>query len=110
MNDFIRPALYGAEHPVAAVKSFSREPDSSWKRYDIAGPVCESSDFIARGAMLPEMCGGDLVAVLSAGAYGHSMASNYNSRPRPAEILIENGNLFLIRRRETWQDIVLGEI
>jgi len=110
MNDFIRPALYGAEHPVAAVKSFSREPDSSWKRYDIAGPVCESSDFIARGAMLPEMRGGDLVAVLSAGAYGHSMASNYNSRPRPAEILIENGNLFLIRRRETWQDIVLGEI
>ncbi|MBO4556056.1 MAG: diaminopimelate decarboxylase, partial [Elusimicrobiales bacterium] len=105
MNDFLRPALYGATHPIVALKSFCDEKGGSvhaQMQYDIAGPVCESSDFISRGVMLPKMRSGDLIAVLSAGAYGYSMSSNYNSRPRPAEILIENGGIQLIRRRESW--------
>ena len=109
MNDFIRPALYGARHPVECISGCSAA-DTDLCKYDIAGPVCESSDFIAKDAIMPKLRRGDLIAVLSAGAYCFSMSSCYNSRPRPAEAIIENGSLRLLRRRETIQDMIGGEI
>ena len=109
MNDFIRPALYGARHPVECISSCNAA-DTDLCKYDIAGPVCESSDFIAKDAIMPKLRRGDLIAVLSAGAYCFSMSSCYNSRPRPAEAIVENGSLRLLRRRETIQDMIGGEI
>lgn len=104
MNDFVRPALYGAEHPVIAVGNCGKT-----MKYDIAGPVCESSDFVARNVELPEMRRGDLIAILSAGAYGFSMSSNYNSRPRAAEAIISGSEIILARRRESFEDIIMAE-
>ena len=109
MNDFIRPALYGARHPVEKISNRSAS-DVDLFKYDIAGPVCESSDFIAKDVMMPKLHSGDLIAVLSAGAYCFSMGSCYNSRPRPAEVMIEDNSLRLLRRRETIQDMICGEI
>ncbi|GAB4141711.1 MAG: diaminopimelate decarboxylase [Planctomycetota bacterium] len=107
MNDLIRPALYGAEHPIvpAALGESPREV------VDVVGPICESGDFLARSRELPRAEPGDLLAVLAAGAYGASMASNYNSRRRPAEVLVRGSESRLIRRREDlerlWSDEVL---
>jgi diaminopimelate decarboxylase len=107
MNDLIRPALYGAKHPVALVGP-GRGPE---KVYDIVGPVCESGDFLAEGARLREPANGQLLAVYSAGAYGFSMSSQYNSRPRAAEALIDGPSSWrLIRRRETYKDLVAAEL
>ncbi|MDE2313146.1 MAG: diaminopimelate decarboxylase, partial [Elusimicrobia bacterium] len=86
MNDLARPALYGAKHPVWPEKKGGRR-----EKTDVVGPICESADFLARGIALPKTTPGDLVAISKAGAYGFSMSSQYNSRPRAAEILIENG-------------------
>jgi len=107
MNDLIRPALYGAKHPVALVGP-GRGPE---KVYDIVGPVCESGDFLAEGARLREPSSGQLLAVYSAGAYGFSMSSQYNSRPRAAEALITGPSSWrLIRRRETYKDLTALEL
>ncbi|PIU19466.1 MAG: diaminopimelate decarboxylase [Elusimicrobia bacterium CG08_land_8_20_14_0_20_59_10] len=107
MNDLIRPAVYGAKHPVAAVGG-KRGPR---KKYDIVGPVCESGDFLAKGVWLAEPSNGALLLVLSAGAYGFSMSSQYNSRPRAAEALITGPSSWrLVRRRETWKDLVALEL
>ncbi len=108
MNDLIRPALYGAHHEIVPV----REPGAGGARMtaDVVGPVCESGDFFARDREMPEVGAGDLVAVLDAGAYGMSLASNYNSRGRPAEVLVEGGRARLIRRRETMEDLLATEI
>lgn len=107
MNDLIRPALYGAKHPVALIGK-GRGPE---KTYDIVGPVCESGDFLAEGARLREPAPGQLLAVYSAGAYGFSMSSQYNSRPRAAEALITGPSSWrLIRRRETYKDLVAAEL
>lgn len=107
MNDLVRPALYGARHPAALIGP-ARGPAAP---RDIVGPVCESGDFLAQGARLPEPAQGQLIAVYSAGAYGFSMSSQYNSRPRAAEVLITGASSWkLIRRRETYGDLVAAEI
>ncbi len=104
MNDLMRPALYEAYHDIVAVDQRKSPP----KRYDIVGPICETGDFLgfARDLAIEE---GDLLALLSAGAYGMSMASNYNSRPRAAEILIDKNEIHLIRERETQDSMMAGE-
>jgi diaminopimelate decarboxylase len=99
MNDLIRPSLYQAEHQIVPVRD-----RGTTEVVDVVGPVCESGDFFARDRRLAEACEGDLLAVLDAGAYGMSLASNYNSRSRPAEVLVENRTVRLIRRRETIED------
>lgn len=106
MNDLMRPALYNAFHEVAAVKQTSDAPE---RQYDLVGPVCETGDWLAKDRSL-KLDQGDLVAILSAGAYGQTMASNYNSRGRAAEVLIENGQARLIRRRETIEDQLSTEL
>jgi diaminopimelate decarboxylase len=104
MNDLIRPALYGAWHEAKTV----RESAPGGAVYDIVGPVCESADFLATGRRLVA-AEGDLIAVLSAGAYGMSMSSNYNSRPRAAEILVEGSSAHLVRRRESVEELFAHE-
>ena len=108
MNDLLRPMLYGAYHPIWPVARRAEMPEEV---VDVVGPVCESTDVLARGRSLPLPRPGDLLAVLQAGAYGNSMASNYNSRPRPAEVMIVGeGEVRLIRARETYEDLVRGEL
>lgn len=105
MTDLPRPALYGAWHPVAAVA-----PRAGPARLvDVVGPVCESGDFLARERRLPPQERGDLLAVGKAGAYGFAMSSQYNSRPRAAEVLVDAGKARLVRRRESEQDLWAGE-
>ena len=108
MNDLIRPSLYHAHHEILPVKQ-SRVAAPSMTA-DIVGPVCESGDFFARDRTLPVVKPGDLVLLLDAGAYGMSLTSNYNTRPRPAEVLIENGAAKLVRRRETMRDLLAPEV
>ena len=106
MNDLIRPALYQSYHEIVPV----REPgDARRAKMDVVGPVCESGDFFAEDRELPELHEGDLVALMSAGAYGFAMASNYNSRPLPAEVLVRGDRFALIRERQTNEDLVRGE-
>ncbi len=107
MNDLIRPALYQAYHEIVPVV-----PRKGARKIiaDIVGPVCETGDFFARDRKIPAVRTGDLVAILDAGAYGQSLASNYNSRPRPAEVLVEGKRARLIRRRETTKDLFATEI
>jgi diaminopimelate decarboxylase len=104
MNDLIRPALYGAWHEVKAVK----ESPAATAVYDIVGPVCESADFLAKDRRLAAS-EGDLLAILSAGAYAMSMSSNYNSRPRAAEVLVAGAASHLVRRRESVDELFAGE-
>ena len=104
MNDLARPALYDAYHQIEAVV----ENDLAARQYDVVGPICESGDFLARSRMLA-IRPGDLVAVLSAGAYGMTMSSNYNSRPRAAEVLVRGREAFPARQRETVEDLMRGE-
>lgn len=105
MNDLIRPALYGATHPVVCVRPRAGRNVP----VDVVGPVCETADFFARGRRLPPVEPGDLLAVLKAGAYGFSMSSQYNSRPRAAEVLVEGRRFKTIRARETFSDLVRHE-
>ncbi len=109
MNDLIRPALYHAHHEILPVRqpASSRTPELP---VDVVGPVCESGDFFARARALPPVKPGDLVLLLDAGAYGMSQASNYNTRPRPAEVLVEGPATRLIRRRETLRDLLAPEL
>jgi len=106
MNDLIRPALYQAYHEILPVV---RDPQAQPGVVDIVGPVCETGDFFARDRELPAVKEGDLVAILDAGAYGMSLSSNYNSRPRPAEVLVKGKRARLIRRRETMRDLIGSE-
>ena len=127
MNDLMRPALYGAYHEIVPVachpervrQSFlladeSKDPYSRQsfrgEKVDVVGPICESGDIFASGRLLPPLAKDDLVALLDAGAYGMSLASNYNSRGRPAEVLVSGRSARLIRRRETAADLMRGEI
>ena len=105
MNDCIRPSLYGAYQAMWPVVQREGEKISG----DVVGPICESGDFLARDRVLPPLEPGDLVAVMSAGAYGFSMASNYNSRPRPAEVLVKGDEHWVVRERETYEDLIQGE-
>jgi diaminopimelate decarboxylase len=100
MNDLIRPSLYGAWHEVRPVRESSARPDV----YDIVGPVCESADFLAKDRSLAAR-EGDLLAIMSAGAYGMAMSSNYNSRPRAAEVLVDGTESLLVRRRESVEEL-----
>lgn len=102
MNDLLRPALYGAWHPVWPL---SESDLDSGRSVDIVGPVCESSDVLARGRQLGQMKPGDLLVIGQAGAYGYSMSSQYNARPRPAEVLVTGSEARLIRPRETYEDL-----
>ena len=104
MNDLLRPALYQAEHAVCPVRA-NPSPNRQEHEYDVVGPVCESADVLARRQKL-SLLPGDLVAILAAGAYGFSMASQYNSRPRPAEALVDGDCFHVIRRRESIEDLM----
>jgi diaminopimelate decarboxylase len=106
MNDLVRPALYQSYHGIGEVEPRGR----ACKVYDVVGPICETSDFLARDRELPETEQGELLAVYSAGAYGFTMASNYNSRPRPAEVMVDGEKVSVIRKRETYQDLVALEL
>jgi diaminopimelate decarboxylase len=105
MNDAIRPALYGAYHRLEPVNA----PRDEVSIVDVVGPVCETGDFLARDRALPVVQSGELIAMRGAGAYGFSMASTYNSRPRPPEVLVKGSTAHVIRRRETLDDLLQGE-
>jgi len=104
MSDFLRPALYGARHRLSCLTE--REPI---ERVDVVGPVCESADVLLRDWAAPSLSSGDLLAIRDVGAYGAAMASRYNSRPLPAEVLVRGADAFLVRRRETVDDLVSCE-
>jgi diaminopimelate decarboxylase len=106
MNDLIRPALYGAHHEIVPVVRQGRAMEIA----DIVGPVCESGDFFARDREIEELRAGDLVALLDAGAYAMSLSSHYNTRVRPAEVLVEGGEARLVRRRETLGELFAPEL
>ena len=110
MNDLIRPALYHSYHEIVPVKETKSERERKISKIDIVGPVCESGDFFALDREMPKLDEGDLLAIMSGGAYGFVMASNYNSRPLPAEGLVRGDKFALIRKRQTWKDLVRGEI
>ena len=126
MNDLIRPALYHSYHEIVPVEEPATRPvgeavsfpssksrsqsKNKTEKMDIVGPVCESGDFFALDREMPEMREGDLLAIMSAGAYGFVMASNYNSRPLPAEALVRGDRFALIRKRQTWKDLVRDEV
>jgi len=105
MNDLIRPSLYGSFHEILPVWNRGREEET----VDVVGPICESGDFLARGRSMPRAEPGDLLAVMSAGAYGFSMSSNYNSRRRAAEVMVDEERFGVVRERETYEDLVRGE-
>ena len=106
MNDLMRPALYSAYHEILPV----RETNAPKSKVDVVGPVCETGDFLAKDRELPEVMPGDAIAICTAGAYGFVQSSNYNSRPRAAEILVEENSWRVIRKRETYEDLVRGEV
>jgi len=107
MNDLIRPSLYDAYHDIKPL--YENVAQGAKKTVDVVGPVCESGDFLAKDRVMPEMNAGDLMAVMSAGAYGFVMSSNYNSRPRIPEVLVHEGQIHVIRSRESYEDLVHGE-
>jgi diaminopimelate decarboxylase len=106
MNDLIRPSLYKAYHEIVPVR---RDPSPATENVDVVGPICETGDFFARDRALPRTEEGDLLAILDAGAYGMALASNYNTRPRPAEVLVDGRSVKLTRRRETFADLIRAE-
>ncbi len=106
MNDLIRPALYEAYHEIVPVI----KKEGPKIKADIVGPICESADFFGKDRVLNSVSDGDLIAVFSAGAYGFSMSSNYNSRPRAAEVLVDEDKFYVIRNRETYEDLINKEI
>jgi diaminopimelate decarboxylase len=105
MNDLIRPSLYGSYHGIEPVIMRGQGTIKA----DIVGPICESSDFLAKDREVPAFEVGDLMAIMSAGAYGFSMSSSYNSRPRVAEVMVKGDQFFVIRERETFDDLIRGE-
>jgi diaminopimelate decarboxylase len=110
MNDLIRPALYHSYHEIVPVKETKSKRERKISKIDIVGPVCESGDFFALDREMPELDEGDLLAIMSAGAYGFVMASNYNSRPLPPEVLVHGNRFAIIRKRQTWKDLVRDEL
>ena len=104
MNDLMRPSLYHAHHSILGIQQRADEITA-----DVVGPVCESGDFFAKDRHLPAFDPGDYLAVMNAGAYGFPLASNYNARPRAAEVLVDGSEFRIIRRRETLEDLIRGE-
>ena len=109
MNDLIRPSLYGAYHEIVPVAMNGKRFRGTALKFDVVGPICETGDFFARDRQMPDVQPGELVAILDAGAYGMSLASNYNTRPRPAEVLVEDRAIKVIRRRENLEDLIRTE-
>jgi diaminopimelate decarboxylase len=107
MNDLIRPALYEGHHEIVPLRQPTREARTT---VDVVGPICESGDFFCQNRELPNFHPGDCIALMSAGAYGFAMASNYNSRPLPAEILVEGSSARVIRKRQSRDDLIAGEL
>jgi diaminopimelate decarboxylase len=105
MNDLVRPSHYQAYHEIVELEDHHRPAC----RVDVVGPVCETGDFLALDRMLPGLASGDALAVLGAGAYGFVMASNYNSRPRPAEVVVDREKWWVARPRETLEDLFSKE-
>ena len=108
MNDLIRPSFYDAYHEIRPVDE--ARTNAPAETADVVGPVCESGDFLAKDRALPRVEENDLLAVMSAGAYGFAMASNYNARPRAVEVLVDGSRYTIVRRRETYEDLVAGEV
>lgn len=106
MNDLIRPSLYGSYHRIAEVEQNGRDA----KEYDVVGPICESGDFLARDRELPAVEQGERIALFSAGAYGFTMASNYNTRPRACELIVDGDTVSVARKRETYEDLIANEL
>lgn len=109
MNDLIRPALYDAYHEILPIIE-SKFKSQNLEKADIVGPICESADFLAKERPMPRLESGDLLAVMGAGAYGFSMSSNYNSRPRCAEVMVIRGKFYVVKKAESYKDLVKGEI
>lgn len=105
MNDLARPSLYGSYHAIKAVKAGTKKELTA----DVVGPICESGDFLAKDRLIPEVNSGDALAVMSAGAYGFTMSSNYNTRPRAAEVMVSGKEFFVVRKREELSDLIRGE-
>lgn len=105
MNDLIRPAMYDAYHAIEAAEN----RNAPQKTYDVAGPICESSDMFAKNRQIPEMAAGDIAVIRSAGAYGFCMASNYNARCLPAEVIVHDNSFIIVRPRQTFEDIIESE-
>ena len=106
MNDLLRPSLYDAHHDIQPVL---KKESSAVNTVDVVGPICESGDFLAKDRKMPLSQLGDLLAIMSAGAYGFTMASNYNSRPRVPEVLVKGKDITVIRKRESYEDLIRGE-
>jgi len=102
----VRPAMYGSYHAVIVANKLDATEE---EKYDVAGPICESGDLLATDRLLPQIEEGDLLAVLNAGAYGFSMSSQYNARPRAAEIMVKHGKFKLVREREQAEDLMCGQ-
>jgi len=110
MNDLIRPSLYGAYHEILPVCSSSYADSKGIRSFDVVGPICESGDFLGTDRKFIDLKEGDILAIMGAGAYGFSMSSNYNARPRPIEVLVEDGKAKVVRRRETYEDLIRNEL
>jgi diaminopimelate decarboxylase len=106
MNDLMRPTLYGSYHEIVPV----RDRQGDRLQADVVGPLCETGDFLAQDREMPDVEPGDLLAILAVGAYGFTLSSNYNTRPRPAEVLVHGSNAGLIRPRERLEDLMAGEV
>lgn len=106
MSDLIRPSLYGAYHEI---KPLRQAEGNARETVDVVGPICESADFLAKDRELPVLSRGDVIAVMSAGAYGFTMASNYNSRTRPPEVLVDGSKYYVVLKRQSYEDLVSGE-
>jgi diaminopimelate decarboxylase len=105
-NTLVRPTMYGSYHPVVVADKLDLPEE---EMVDVVGPICESGDALARDRLLPRIEEGDLLAVLNAGAYGFAMSSQYNARPRAAEVLVKDGKCALVRERETFEDLLVGQ-
>jgi diaminopimelate decarboxylase len=105
-NTLVRPTLYGSYHPILVADKLDYAEEET---VDVVGPICESGDALARNRRLPKIEEGDLLAVLNAGAYGFAMSSQYNARPRAAEALVKDGKCALVRERETFEDLLVGQ-
>jgi len=108
MSDLIRPSLYEAYHKIVPVK-IEGDPSGTAEKVDVVGPICESGDFLGKDRLLPLVTKGDLLAVMGAGAYGFTMSSNYNSRPRASEVMVIGKSFRVVRKAETYEDLVRGE-
>lgn len=106
MTDLIRPTLYQAYHPIVPVSGSTRLAEV----VDIVGPICETSDFLARDRAIPPAERGDLLAILHAGAYGYAMSSNYNGHLRPVEVLVDGDSFHVIRWRQSYEDLLAGAV